>query len=190
MKHKVYFADLTHTGVTINANNFPLGVGLVAAYAAQELNGDIEVSIYKFPEELDQALRREAPHVLCMSNYSWNANLSYTFAKSVKRHHPEVAVIFGGPNFPLNRKLREAFLAGRPAIDFYIKWDGELAFTGLMRKLLDHNLDVGAMKTEGTLLANACYLAPHGYVDGPDQRVPDLTALPSPYLSGWAETGR
>ena len=184
MKHKVYFADLTHTGLGINANVFPLGVGLVAGYAAQELNGDIEVSIYKYPEELDQALRRETPQVLCMSNYAWNANLSYTFAKYVKRHHPEVVVIFGGPNFPIDRGLREAFLAARPVIDFYIKWDGEYAFTGLMRKLLDHDLDIGAMKSEGTLLDNTCYLAPHGYVEGPDHRVPDLTALPSPYLTG------
>ena len=184
MKYKVYFADLTHTGMVINANNFPLGVGLVAAYAAQELNDDIEVSIYKYPEDLDQAMRRETPHVLCMSNYSWNANLSYAFANIVKRHHPEVTVIFGGPNFPLDRGLREGFLTERPAIDFYIKWDGEHAFTGLMRKLLEHDLDVGALKTEGALLDNACYLAPQGYVEGPDHRVANLAALPSPYISG------
>ena len=117
MTPSIYLADLTHTGMVVNANNFPLGVGLVAAYAARELNGDIEVSIYKYPEELDQALRRETPHVLCMSNYSWNANLTYAFAERIKRNHPEVVVIFGGPNFPLDRRLREAFLAERPAIE-------------------------------------------------------------------------
>ena len=184
MKSKVYFADLSHTGVVNNTNIFPLGAGLVAAYAAQELNDDIEVSIYKYPEDLDQAMRRETPHVLSMSNYSWNANLSYAFANIVKRHHPEVTVIFGGPNFPLDRGLREGFLPERPAIDFYIKWDGEHAFTGLMRKLLDHDLDVGALKTEGALLDNACYHAPQGYVEGPDHRVANLTALLSPYLTG------
>jgi radical SAM superfamily enzyme YgiQ (UPF0313 family) len=184
MKFKIYFADLTHTGMTINANNFPLGVGLVAAYASQEFNDNIEMSIYKYPEELDQALREETPHVLCMSNYSWNANLTYIFAEQVKRHHPEVVVIFGGPNFPLNRGLREAFLVDRPAIDFYIKWDGELAFTGLMQKLIEHDLDIGVMKSEGALLDNTCYLTSSGYVEGPDHRVPDLTVLPSPYLMG------
>ena len=184
MKPKIYFADLTHTGIGINANMFPLGVGLVAAYASQELDGDIEVSIYKYPDDLDQALRQEIPSVLCMSNYAWSANLSYTFAKYVKQHHPEVVVIFGGPNFPIDRSLREAFLSERPVIDFYIKWDGEHAFSGLMRKLLHYDLDAGALKSEGPLLDNTCYLAPHGYVEGLDQRVPDLTALPSPYLTG------
>ena len=184
MKHKIYFADLTHTGIGINANQFPLGAGLVAAYAAQELADDIEISIYKYPEDLNQALHKETPRVLCMSNYAWNANLTYAFAEYVKRHHPEVVVIFGGPNFPIDRQLRNAFLAERPAIDFYIKWDGEYGFAGLMRKLLDHNLDVGALKREGALLENCCYLAPHGYVEGPDQRVNDLSSIPSPYLTG------
>src|SRR5687767_4612381 len=80
VKYKIYFADLTHTGVGINANIFPLGIGLVAAYAAREFKDEIDVDIFKYPDDLNQALSREMPDVLCMSNYAWNANLSYAFA--------------------------------------------------------------------------------------------------------------
>ena len=67
---RIYFADLTHTGVTINADTFPLGIGLVAACTISELKEAEDVSIFKFPEDLNNALKRQAAHILCMSNYS------------------------------------------------------------------------------------------------------------------------
>ncbi len=184
MTYKVYFTDLTHTGLGVNANNFPLGVGLVAANAVKELKDHLDVSIYKYPEDLNQALSREMPHVLCMSNYAWNADLTYAFAEYVKRVHPETVVVFGGPNFPINPTHREKFLRERPAIDFHIKWDGEFAFASLMRKLMDAGMDHRALITSETISENACYLNGVSYIEGPNHRVLDLDGVPSPYLTG------
>ena len=41
MKYKLIIADLTHTGVGINADVFPFGIGLIGAYAKQELGDTI-----------------------------------------------------------------------------------------------------------------------------------------------------
>jgi len=56
MKHLVYFSDLTHTGLGINAHTYPLGLGSVAAYAGHELGDDISVKLFKFPDQLDAVL--------------------------------------------------------------------------------------------------------------------------------------
>ena len=50
---KAYFADLTHSAQGIMSKIFPIGTATVAAYARQELENEIEVELFKFPEELE-----------------------------------------------------------------------------------------------------------------------------------------
>lgn len=185
MKYRILFADLTHTGMGINADVFPLGVSMVAAYTLQELPGMIEVEIHKFPEDLNRSLLRKMPHVLCMSHYMWNTKLSYAFAEFVKRAFPKTLIIFGGPELPLAREERKDFLGEKPAIDFYIKWDGEHAFVNLLKELIARDLDQTLFKGSRTVLGNVCYMTPEGdYVEGPDERIEDLMTVPSPYTLG------
>ncbi len=184
MPHSLYFADLTHTGCGIHARTFPLGIGSVAAYAAAMLQDAIDCRIFKFPETLAVALEERPPAMLCLSHYVWNSELSYAFARSVKQQHPQVVTVFGGPSFPLEAAERHAFLLKHPYIDFYIKWDGEHAFAGLANALVARDMDADALKCERAQLDNCCYVVNGDYVEGPDHRVRDMTALPSPYLSG------
>lgn len=184
-KINIVFADLTHTGVGINADVFPFGVGLVAAYALQELRDQIDTSIFKFPEDLNRALKQGAPDLLCFANYVWNGTLSYKFAEYMKHTHPQVVVVFGGPDFPLPEDERKDFLLARPAIDFYIKWDGEHAFVRFLTKLVDDSLNVERFKSHGVISENLCYVDGNGqYIEGPNHRVQDLMTIPSPYLMG------
>ena len=85
MKIKIGFTDLTHTGMENNANTFPSGVSLIAAYAKQELGELIDISIHKFPEELTEALKQNTPHILAMTTFVWNAKLNYSFASYIKK---------------------------------------------------------------------------------------------------------
>lgn len=148
------------------------------------LAGRIRCQVFKFPEALVEALRNDVPAVLCLSHYVWNSELSYCFAKHIKRHHPHVVTVFGGPSFPLEMEERAAFLQAHPYIDFYIKWDGEHAFACLAEALLEREMDVAALKRERLLLDNCCYVDGAEYLEGPDHRIRDMTTLPSPYLSG------
>jgi radical SAM superfamily enzyme YgiQ (UPF0313 family) len=184
MAQKIYFADLTHTGVRINSNAFPLGVGCVMAHANSELKDLISSDLFKFPEGLNEALLKQTPDMLCMSNFCWNINLSYAFIKYVKKINPSVITVFGGPNFPIDEGERESFLKNHPCLDFYIKWDGEIAFVNLFRKLAEVDFDANLFKSNKTISENCCYVHEGEYLEGPDHRSLDLPVLPSPYLTG------
>ena len=98
---KVYLGDLTHTGSGIMAMTFPLGTSYVTAYAKQELGDRFDFQLFKFPDPLSQAIRSEPPAELALSNYSWNLELGYKLSVWAKQHNPNLVVIFGGPNFPV-----------------------------------------------------------------------------------------
>ena len=185
MKLRTIFADLTHTGMGINADTFPYSVGLVAAYAKQELGDLIDISIHKFPDELSSELERKKPKILAMSSFVWNARLSYAFAVHTKKINPETVVIFGGPDFPTPSNERRKFLLEKSAIDFFIKWDGEYAFVHLIKQLVELELDFNSLKKERLKIPNVCYVDEVGeYVEGPDERLTDLMTVPSPYVMG------
>ena len=103
----VYMCDLTHTGLGINANTFPLGLGSVTSYLLKKMDGKVKCKLFKFPDKLNTALEQKIPDVLCMSYYSWNANLTYAFAKHVKKINPKTLIVFGGPEFSLEKNKRE-----------------------------------------------------------------------------------
>ncbi len=184
MRYTAYFTDLTHTGAGINSRGFPLGIGVVAAYAQQELADELKVRLFKFPENLSVALDEKIPTLLCMSNMCFNVNLSYEFARRFKQQNPELVVIFGGPNIPATPEGRQRFLRSHPAVDFYIKWDGEIAFVELFTRLVEYGFDVCRFKRDRVICDNCCYVADGDYVEGPDQKVVDFSVLPSPYMTG------
>jgi len=184
MAYSMYFADLTHTGAGVNADMFPLGIGLVAAYAHEYFKGGIEVSIFKYPEKLNNELSHKLPDIMCFSNYAWNSNLANVFATYVKQCNPKTIIIFGGPNFPLEPDKRKAYLCSHAEIDFYIKWDGEYALTRLVKRLMEMGLDVKSFKESHIILENVCYVYKGDYIEGEDQRVMDIDSIPSPYTMG------
>ena len=46
--------------------------------------------------------------------------------------------VFGGPNFPTDLYEKLEFLKKRPAIDFNIELEGELAFVDLLNNLINN----------------------------------------------------
>ena len=66
----VTFADLTHTGKIIDANQFPLAVGFVAAFAKNTLKDEIDVKIFKFPTVFAEFLEINEPKIACLLQQS------------------------------------------------------------------------------------------------------------------------
>ena len=118
---KIYLADLTHTGKGIHASTFPLGMAYVAAYAKQELGNEFDIEVFKFPQDLSEAIIKNPPKILSFSNYSWNFELGYKFASLAKEKFPDIITIFGGPNFPVASAERKEFLEKKNIIYFYIQ---------------------------------------------------------------------
>lgn len=183
-KVTVYLADLTHCGTVTNADTFPYGIGCIAAYAKQSFGEDVVVELFKLPHELDAALKIKAPDVLCFSNYVWNYYLTSAFARHVRAAWPKIPIVLGGPNICVTKEGRKRFLQANPWVDFYVKFEGEHAFAGLLRALMDRSLDAAALRREGRAYDNVLYLSGDEYVEGLERRVTELMSIPSPYLTG------
>ena len=125
-KLDIWICDLTHTEQGIVSRTFPLGASCVFTYAKKELSNEFNFRLFKFPSYLNDALREESPAMLCFSNFEWNLELSYKFASLAKQRDPNVIIVLGGPNFPIDINEKVEFLQKRPAIDFVIELEGEL----------------------------------------------------------------
>jgi len=180
----VYFADLTHTAQGIMSKIFPIGTATVAAYARQELGEEIGVKLFKFPEELDKALCKNIPEILCLSNYAWNLQIANTFAKAAKKKKPDLTVVFGGPNFPDSTVERTQFLKKYSSIDFYIIGEGEEGFVNLYKKLKEYGMDSGKLKARKEAVPSCAYVIDEELILGENSRINNLNKVPCPYQMG------
>ena len=183
-KVNIWLSDLTHTAQGISAATFPLGVSFVYSYAKKIFGNEFNFDLFKFPSQLDEALKKDLPTVLSFSNYSWNFELAYKFASVVKKRNPNVVTIFGGPNFPTVTDEMLEFLKKRSNIDFYIELEGELGFADLLKKLSSYNFDAAKLKKNGETLLNTSYVYENRLIHGPKDRIKNVNDIPSPYLTG------
>ena len=111
---RIFVADLGHNQLTISSDVYPLGVANLAAYitAKARRKDAIEVTLLKEPQDLKAAIDRDPPDVLGLSNYTWNFELSKTFARYAKSRRPDTLILMGGPHYPLTEPEQEAVLQG------------------------------------------------------------------------------
>jgi radical SAM superfamily enzyme YgiQ (UPF0313 family) len=182
----VTLSDLTHTGVTVDANNIPLAVGYITAYAKAHLHDAIDIRLFKYPAALAEYLRHETPAVACFTNYMWNERLGCAFAKAIKAAHPQTVVVMGGPNYPVDEAEQHAWLRRHPEVDFFVDGEGEKPFVELYRALDAVAFDARALKSARVPIPSTHYVWEGELVRGELMpRILDLDReLPSPYLSG------
>jgi len=181
---KIWLCDLSYTQQLISSDAMPAAIGEIATYCESHITPSPIIRLFKYPEKLIKALGTEQPQVIGFSNYMWNLELSYGFANTIKTKFPQIVVVMGGPNFPLLQEHQESFLRLRPAIDYYIEKEGELAFCNLIQILIKHEFDIEHVKGMG--LGNVRAITEDGKLcTGPVlERLSDLSEIPSPYLSG------
>lgn len=183
-KTLIYLADLTHRGLIMSSNVFPLSIGLIAAYLLKHRPESVEVELFKYPEDLSAALEARQPDIVGFANYSWNLNISYGYTKIIKALWPNTAVVFGGPNYGLADEEIRNFWKTYGLIDFHIVGEGEEAFVQLVDKLVAAGMDAAALKSGRSPLPNCHFAVGDDIVTGP--MLPRLTLddVPSPYLMG------
>lgn len=179
----IFLADLTYTQQTVAADVMPAGVGCIAAYAEAHGAPTAGVKLFKYPEKLVAALEGEGfPDVIGFSNYIWNGTLAYEVAREIKRQSPRTITVFGGPNYPLEADEQAAWLRERPAIDFYVAKEGEIAFLRLIEALAKQ--DAESVKRQGIPSVHAIGADGKAYISPLGERLASLDEIPSPYATG------
>lgn len=185
MATKISFADLTHTGQVVAANTFPLGIAFVGSFAQQELGKDIDVELFKYPDDFSSYLDNNTPQIACFSCFTWNLSLHHEYAMRIKEVSPDTITVFGGPHFPGSPEEQENFLKKYSNIDFYVEFEGEQAFVELYDALKDVDFDVDRFKSERHKTSSLRYIVDDEFIQAPlVKKMSDLSILPSPHLSG------
>ncbi len=184
MPFRIYLADLTHTGLGVATEAFPLNIGLIASYAVKRFGREIEVCLFKYPEELKTAIAQRPPHLLGCSNYTWNSHLAYHFVEWVKGIDPGIITVFGGTNYPFDPEQQKRFLSRRPRLDAHIFYKGEHAFSQLLERCLAVS-DPSGVFAEPITGCQFIRKETGDLISGPPvPRIKELDEIPSPYATG------
>ena len=185
MKKKVYFADFTYSDTGLIANDLiPLGCGYVAAYAKSLFGTEYDIDIFKFTDEMFEAMQKSPPDIFAGSCYVWNKNLVLYVSQRIKELYPNCLVVLGGLAFPLDSKRQKEFLLKNRQVDFFIPYDGEIGFANLLKAYLNTNGDYQKMQNQA-IAGLVCLNNKDEYILGEKtQRPKNMDEFPSPYLSG------
>src|SRR3990167_5971990 len=114
-KFKIFFADLTHTGTGIIATeSMPLNIGLLASYLYTKFGKDkLDIRLFKYPEKLIEAIKKEKLDMLGASMYTWNTNLACYICEMAKKLYPDLLIVHGGSNVPLDEENQYLYLEKR-----------------------------------------------------------------------------
>jgi len=184
---KIYLGDLTYTTVTIATEAFPLNVGYIAGYCKKLFGNDIEITLFKYIDEIDKAVNENPPDILGLSNYCWSHNVSYEIFKMCKKTNPNVVTIWGGPNFPIDFPSQKKFMEKYKEVDIYVPTEGETGFSNVVKKVLESNsIDEVKQQITQSPIDGCISRNEQGQIQYtiPTVRISSLDEIPSPYLNG------
>lgn len=183
----IYLADLTYTTLSLATEAFPLNIGFVAAFCKKQFGDQVDLKLFKYLDDLDEAIRTNPPDILGMSNYPWNYNVGLQFFRFARSISPKTICVMGGPNIPLDDQMRTSFILKNPLIDFYTYLEGETAFANIVERTLAVGLDKTKLQTspiEGVIFRVSDSEVVKGQMLN---RKVELDDIPSPYLGGFMD---
>lgn len=184
MRPTVYLADLRYNYSGVLANDcMPLGVAYMKAVMDRDLP-EARSRLFVYPDRLEEAIRRDPPDVLMLTNYCWNERLSLQMAALAKARRPDILTVLGGPNVPLESDRQRAYLAAHPELDVYVLGEGDFLATELVRRFIDAALSPRRFAESD--MPSSLYRRPDGSLQlspaWPRHR--EVDEIPSPWLSG------
>ena len=191
---KIYICDISHTSQGITSEYVPYAIGCLKSYFHEYGIEEAEVRLFKFPERLAVEVVREKPTMIGFSNYMWNQEISYIFAKTIKNISPATLIVMGGRNFPIETHRQKKWFEDHPAVDIYLTGNGEEPFqkiadvwlkTHSLEKVKRAEIDGAHSYIDGKLHKTVLAQANDGYDQEP--RVQNLLQTPSPYLKGYLD---
>lgn len=184
---RIFLGDLSHDTVGLATEVFPLNIGYIAAYAKKVFGDSVDIRLFKYVRDLEDAIERDPPEILGLSNYPWCHNIDLAFLRSLAARRPEALRIMGGPNFPHGKDQQVEFLRERPVLDAYVYMDGEVGFANLLTAALAaETLPEARSYLKTRTIDGVAKLDEDGQISqgAKPLRIAELDDVPSPYLTG------
>ena len=184
---KIYLGDLTYTTVTLATEAFPLNVGFIASYCKKLFGDAVEITLFKYIEDIDKAVNESPPDILGLSNYCWSHSVSYEIFKMCKKSNPNVVTIWGGPNFPIDFPSQKKFMKQYPEVDVYVPTEGETGFSNIVSLILKlASLENASESIQKNPIEGCISRDDNGEIHYsiPTIRISSLNEIPSPYQNG------
>ena len=180
---RIYLADLAHTySLPDSALTVPLNIGYIKAYTVQELDPEVDIRLFKHPENLLAAVHDAPPDVVGLSNYGWNEQINLHLGRYLRGKYPDMLMVAGGPNIDPDPEPITTFIKCHDYLDFIIEGGGEEAFCELLQWQRD-----GSHNTS-ELPQNLHFLEEGTLRSTPRRKLEKIiTNIPSPYLNGYLD---
>ena len=140
-KFSVYLCDLTYDTIILVSDTIPINIGFIGSYMKKMFGDQIDLSLFKYPNDVIEAIKKNPPDMICLSNYSWNSNLSEYVASIAKKFNSNVVTTQGGTNFPHQSILQKKFLSNRLNTDIYTILEGEKSCSNVVQRILENDKD-------------------------------------------------
>jgi radical SAM superfamily enzyme YgiQ (UPF0313 family) len=182
-KLSVVLGYVNHAIAGRHAPFMPLGIGLIASSIRNRFEDGVAIRLFNESDALFGFISGNPPDIIGLTNYCWNGELNRLIFKKAKEINPAVVCIAGGPEFPKDPKECKEYLAARPEIDFYCYGEGEIAVVKLIEKIIS-GIPTDVLKRNPHENMMSINPLDGDLVVGNLERVTDLDAVPSPYLTG------
>ncbi len=184
---RIFLGDLTYNTVGMSTASFPLNVGYIAAYCKKQFGSKVDITLFKYIDDLEASIYENPPDILGVSNYVWCHRIGLEMFDLARSQNPNVITVLGGPNFPQDLESQQSFMEKCSNVDFYVPIEGETGFSNIIEEVLSVS-ELGYKKEilfkkpiDGCVSRN-----PDGLVQFsmPKMRIKELDEIPSPYLTG------
>jgi len=184
---RIFLGDLTYNTIGMSTEVFPLNVGYIAAYCKKQFGSKVDITLFKYIDELEASIYENPPDILALSNYVWSHRIGLEMFDLVHSQNPNVITVWGGPNFPQDLESQQSFMKNCSSVDFYVPIEGEIGFSNIVEEVLniselDYKKEILFKKPiDGCISRN-----PDGSLQFsiPEIRTKKLDEIPSPYLTG------
>ena len=134
----IYLGDVTHD-FGLRTRVVPMGIATLACAAKDNFKEKIFTKLFVYPEKILKEIDSNPPDIIAMSNYIWNSKLSLKILKEVKKNHPKVLTVMGGPHCRTDSDGLKDFLKKNPFVDAYVPFEAENPFINLIGKCINLN---------------------------------------------------
>jgi len=185
MTLSIYLGDITYDTISLATEAFPLNVGYIASYCKKQFGEQVDIKIFKYIDDITDAISKSPPDVLGLSNYAWNRSISSEIFKLALEENPNTVTVWGGPNFPIDIDSQKQFLQKYSHVDVYVPIEGEIGFSNIIGKILNVSPDQMKQVISEQMIENCVSCNNNKLLYGNiDPRIKDLDEIPSPYLTG------